>query len=404
MLGCLLVLSSMTKINYHFMGMALVSLFLVARFWTRRTPWKAILASTLALGICGFLLGPMIEILINHATLRSFVYDVLILPSGRAATMSEFLKPRLYVWGIYDYYPDTCCVGVYVLGLIAYLCYAWFALNRTRNSSIQSSELDDLPSPTASSVECRHIPGGLVVPVVLAIFYAGSLLLTVSNVETQILTSVFLLVGLISAELFLGSSPSQSTRSPICIVIALFAGYFLIVGGMSAFMHSRVRFSEYSQTTRIGLNIALRGNLSPLWESLPTYDAEAISPEFKPYFAGVRFTAPTDTRLKRVMAFMARTHNGIDPQDIYWGAGFEMLNRVYGNRLKAYLPLWYHDGVTIRGQDSQMLTQELDRANYQWVVMPSKLYDPPGCLLRYLRVKYRVVEDDEIKVYQRFQP
>lgn len=392
----LLVFSSMTKINYHLMAMALAALFLAARFWTRRTGWKTVLATALPLSICGFVLGPTLEILVNHATLRAFIHDVLVLPSGRSAIISEFLKPRLYYWRIHNYYPDNCCIGVYVIGFIAYACYGWLALKPAPKETAS-------PQP-AAPLASRRLHRKLLIPLFLAILFAGSLLLTVSNIETEMLTSVFLLVGLISTELLLADRSSQSARSPARAVLAILALYFLVAGGMSAFMHSRVRFLEESRTEAIAREIRREKKLSPLWEPLPTYDAETISPEFKTYLAGVRFTAPAEARLKRVAAFMAQTHSGRDAQDIYWGPGFEMLNRVYGNRLNAYLPLWYHGGVTIRDQDSQTLTQELDRAHYEWVVMPSKLYNMPNFFLEYLATKYRVVENDEIIVYQRIQP
>ena len=398
----LLFLSSINKLNFHALGMGLVFLAFTAHCLVHHTRIKSIILCGIFFVVAGVILGPAFEVLLNRTTLDNFIENVVRTPTSRSAEFFTFFNPKLtggggrsfslfnpnlYLKIIHDYYPDRWIRGVYLVGFLIYLCCLRIAVLPPRKS--------DRANPPASPFV------KLCCLVALPLFFFASLLLSVTNVEIEVLTSFFLVIGLASMLVLLTKYFSPQQQHYFQTTVTVLGVYFLLVGSASAFMHSRIRYLERSWA-KIALEaVEKQHSLSAMKDAVPFFDAETISPEFEPYFAGVRFTEIAQKQLTRVVSFMKQFPEGQNARDIYWGPGLEILGRVYGVQRRGHLPLWYHDGVTYRDRDVSTVIRELAKAHYEWIVAADLKSNMNPEIIEYIQKSYECVENDEILVYHR---
>jgi len=379
----LLFLSSINKLNFHLLALAIVCLAFVGRCLLQPARTKSSVSRLALLVVTAIVPGPICEILLNHTTPGEFIENVLRTPSGRGTALLHLLDPNLYLGKLWDFYPDSWISGVFLIGFIIYLGSLYMVIT----------------SPDVSAPANRFVK--ICAWILYPLFFIASLLLTATDLDTEILTSVFLLIGLALVPGLLAKQLSPTQQLVLRAGIAVFATFFLIAGSASAFMHSRIRYWDSSWTSSMLDAIRTKRTLSAIKNAVPFHDAKTISPALEPYFTGVRFTETAQKKLARVASFMKRFEGTTNAPDIYWGPDLEILGRVYNTPYRGRLPLWYHNKVSVREQDAPWIIRELEQARYEWIVATPLVNDMPQEVREYIQKSYDCVEDDEILVYHR---
>jgi hypothetical protein len=383
----LLFLSSMNKLNFHALGLGLVTLAFASHCLLHKTGLKSVFLFGGSLAVSGLVLGPAFEILLNRTTLSDFIENVIRTPAGRRGELHNLLNPNLYLGKMQEFYPDNWISGVFLIGFLIYVGCFCVIVWPPRESTGASAPINTFVKFCAL--------------IMFPLLFFAALFLTVTNFDTEILTSFFLVIGLASALVVLAKYLLPQQQFVFQFAITILSAFFLLAGGASTFMHSRIRYGEPPWTSGLLRAFNYQQPLSAMRVVVPFFNAETISPELEPYFAGVRFTEPAKKQLSRVVSFMDQFQGGKDTRDIYWGPGLEILSRVYGGHLGGRLPLWYHLDVTVRQQDAARVNRELGRARYEWIVAANIRDFMPSETIAYIQKSYECVEDDEIKVYHR---
>lgn len=389
MLCLLLFLSSMCKINFHLFGLGLACTALLLRFLKigREERWKFIWILPVIF-LSGVLLGPFTEIMANGTTLHAFLQNVLVLPASRAKGYVSFLNPNLYLDKVSDFYPDNWSSGVYLKSLLIYVGCAYLTLARPAQSGRKWMEMREINALR------------LFAPILLAVLLLGAMMLSLTNSETQMLTSSFVVAGLVAV--FLMFAPDMSAIQDLGFKFGIFllSAYFFIAGSASAFMHSRVRYFEHSWSDTVLQTIYKTKKLSALKNAVPFYEASDVSPQLASgYFQGVRFTGLSHTLMDKVVAFVSKNNMDGKPQRIYWGPGLQILNRVYGDLPRGRLPLWYHFQVSVRDKDSPEIIDELKKDNYEWIIANVWIREMPGAVRNYITNNYEQLGDETLNIY-----
>jgi hypothetical protein len=387
-LCALLFLSSMCKLNFHLLACAIVGGILLLRGiklgWPKK--WLALIP---LLFVCGAVLGPLLEIVVNGTTLREFFYDVVRTPAGRVHLAREFSNPNLFLGKFWDFYPYNWSAGIYLKAALIYVISGFLAFSQ-------------------SSAEGADVRGeGLLrskflAPAGLASFLLASMALTVSNVETQMLTSAFMLIGLSAVFVMFRSELCGVAGGEFKAGIFLLAAFYFIAGSESAFMHSRIYYGQPALTqTQPGSAQELERAQGLTYDQIPVYDGSSISPKLAGYFSGVRFTEIGRARLRKIFSFIEANHLDGRLQNVYWGPGLEILNRLEGNIPKGRFPLWYHGGATLRAADGPPLLREFKRSNYEWVISTDAISEMPQEVHDYIFSNYDRSGDEDILFFHR---
>jgi hypothetical protein len=386
-LSLLLFLSSVNKLNFHLLGLAIVCLAFAAHCFLHRAKTKLSAFHLMLTIVAATVPGPICEILLNHTTPHEFIENVFRTPSGRGAALLHLLDPNLYLGKLWDFYPDSWISGVFLLGGLIYVGCFCLVLH---------------PPSEAGNVTTPIIPFAKACAwIVFPLFYFASLLLTATDLDTEILTSIFLVMGLAICFSLIAKQLSASQQLVFRSAITLLTAFFLVAGSASAFMHSRIRYWDTSWTSSVLEAVRTQHRISAIKSAVPFYDAKTISPALEPYFSGVRFTETTRKKLVRVAAFMKRFEGTTNVADVYWGPDLEILARVYNTPYRGRLPLWYHNGVSVRERDAPWIIRELEQARYEWIIATPLVSDMPAQVREYLGKSYDCMEDDEILVYHR---
>jgi hypothetical protein len=392
-LGVLLYLSSMCKLNFHLLELAIVLSILSLLYSTtsgadrRRLGW--IMA---ALAVIALVPGPLTEMALNHATPGQFFENVLLAPRSRLGNLGVLGSPRLYFGNIFGFYPDNPVSGIYWKAALLYGAGAlWVVLKA-------SAPADHLPQ------DGKAAPVRRLLPILLAGFMLGSLLLTISNLETEIVTSVFLVTGMVATHFMFAPRLSRAQLRGFELCAAVLCVLFCLYSGIAAVFHSRVRYGEASWTVNVRRAMTREPFLEAVKLRFPFYDAAAISPQLKPYFDGVRFTEVTRQRMERITAFMDTNHLAGRTDTVLWGPGLEILNEVYGNPPRVRLPLWFHLGVTVREQDSPRIIAELQRGDYEWIVAARWMNEMPKGVIAYINTNYDAQGDEDLHFFHKKMP
>jgi hypothetical protein len=389
-LGVLLYLSSMCKLNFHLLELAIVLSILSLLFsetsgaTRRRLTWIMPVLVVVAL-----VPGPLTEMMLNHATPRQFFENVLLEPQGRLGNLGVFWDTRLYFGTVFGFYPDNPISGIYWKAALLYGAGAlWVVMNA--------------PAPaTGLPPEKKAVPVKRLFPVLLAGFLLGSMLLTISNLETEILTAVFTVAGMVAAHFVFAPRLSRAQLRGFELCLAVLCVLFCVYGGISAFLHSRVRYGEASWTVNVLRAMKREPAMEALKLRFPFYDATAISPQLKPYFSGVRFTEVTRDRMERIVKFMDENHLTGRADRVLWGPGLEILNEVYDNPPRVRLPLWFHLGVTVREEDSPRIIAELQRGGYEWIVATKWISEMPVGVRDYINANYDAQGDEDLHFFHK---
>lgn len=364
----LLFLSSMTKLNFHFLGLG-VTLGLLPFIFLRlpSVERKRFVWIFPAILFCGLILGPAVEILFNGTTLHDFLENVVSAPQGRFGRISRVLNPKLYLGRVADNFPDNWSGGIFLYAGLVYAGCLWLFLRR--------------PAGPTSRPEGSRAPFSdkLLMILVLPGFYVGGVLLVVTNDETQMLTSAFLLVGLVSAFIMFAPVMADIQGAGFRFGIFLLAGFFAVAGGASAFMHSRIRWGEPSWMDTVLKAANTEKGLSAMRTAVPFYLAADINPRLDNYLHGVRLTEPVSRAFRRLFTVLDENHLHEQPQRIYWGPGLEIMNRVYGTVPAGHLPLWYDADTSVTDRDSHRIIAALRQDDFEWIITAGFYYSmPPG--------------------------
>lgn len=388
----LLFLSSMCKINFHALAFALVCGILALLFFRLDGgDRKVLLKYVPVLLLAAFVLGPVVEVLVNGITFHQFVDNVMKTPTGRLKAFYWLLDPALYLGTLSSRpYPDDWSGGIFlnsflVYGICAYL--AMFKSEKMAQAQISGTGLFSLK---------------YLAPIMLLVSFFISLVLTVTNIDTEFLTDSFLVTGLVATLIMFQDGMTSLQSFGFKAGIFLLSACFFVAGSASAFMHSRVRLTEHGWTLTMIDAMLQKRQLSALKDAVPFYNAESISQTLTPYFGGVHFTELARSRLARITAFMEKNDLNSHPQKVYWGPGLEILNRVYGTVPAGHLPLWYHLGVSVRNDDGPRIVETLKKDDFEWIVIPTRwTKNLPSAVSDYINSDYEKLEDDDLQIFHR---
>jgi len=349
----LLFLSSMTKANFHLLGVFMAFVGLAWSFAhadsTERKRFSLVLPLIL---LCAFVLGPLCETAANGTTFGDYVQQVFRTPKGRIRDiLPQLVSPGLYFNKLHDFYPDNYSAGIYVTGAAIFALCAFIALRGEKTRLLYS------------------------IQIFLAGQFVASLLVTASNHDIQILTASYLIVGLVAIYLMFNHSMSAAQDRGFKTAIALLSAIFLITGSASTFKHSRLRFLESEKDNSHGTAI--------------------VDPQLTGYLQGVRFTKTAADRFVRITSFMQKHNLTGAIEKVYWGPGLELMNRVYDTCPMGHLPLWYHLNTSVNDSDSPRIIEALEKNHYEWVLgtMYYMKEFPPG-VRKYLHDHFDLAEQD----------
>ena len=137
---------------------------------------------------------------------------------------------------------------------------------------------------------------------IICFFWGSTVLLVLTNIDIESLSLSFCLIGVIAMRLS-GQFPGDKLEKALQTSALALAIYFLLVGGVSLARHSRISYAA---------------NVFP-GETIPK-DGEPA------YLRGVELSHEGTTRLADIND-LVKKNSGVP---VYWGAGLEMMNRIYG--------------------------------------------------------------------------
>jgi hypothetical protein len=130
------------------------------------------------------------------------------------------------------------------------------------------------------------------------------------------------------------------------------------------------------------------------------FPGETIPKDGEPaYLRGVELSHEGTTRLADIND-LVKKNSGVP---VYWGAGLEMMNRIYGGVSDPALPLWYHPNVSVRDSDAPRLIDAIERSDAGLVVIDKLWYVRiPLAVRRYLQREWSLDgHDTPLLVFRR---
>lgn len=329
-LTAILLLLGMTKINFYVVAICVVVFFTMVgavtepRFRIGKT--SAALA-VFAAGAC--LAPPIIETFASHVALSAWVREVIQAPaSSRFAFLLIAVKPAFYIAEWNPWWPGTVLAGTVFICFVVYCVFAKSAVRELRRD------------PRRGFI-------GLIVGLgIICFFWGSTVLLVLTNIDIESLSLSFCLIGVIAMRLS-GLFPGDKLERALQTSAMALATYFLLVGGVSVARHSRISYAA---------------NAFP-GETIPNNGEP-------PYLRGVELSREGTTRLAYITDLVKR-NSGVP---VYWGAGLEMMNRIYGGVSDPAFPLWYHPNVSVRDSDAPRLIDAIERSDARLVVIDKLWY------------------------------
>jgi hypothetical protein len=354
----LLAAIGLTKINFYFSALAIISasatVFSAGQTKDRRTRLPLTLLGLLTAVTVGV---PCFEAAANQVSLATWFREVILIPGSRAHTVSELLRPQFYLGTENNYYPGTILSGGVLVCLLVYVTLAWRAVRTCRRFTHNGKA-------TISAV------------LALSLAYWGAMcLLIVSNVDIESLAMSFSLIGLTAIASSFGNVLDESWRRLSRFGCGLLAAYFLVVGTVSCIRHSRLLYEpgEFTGT------------------AVPASDSRR-------YLHGVELSQEAADRLS-VIANVVRKSGGAT---IYWGPGLELMNRISAGVSDPALPLWWHMNVTIRDSDAPAAIRAIENSRASLMIAePIRYNEFPEDIRRHFESSWAVEREPLLIVFRR---
>jgi hypothetical protein len=355
----LLLLLGMTKINFYVVAVVVVVFFTLVGAVTEprfRIGKTSVALALFAVGTC--VAPPIIETFANHVALSAWLREVIQAPaSSRFAFLLIALKPAFYIEERNPWWPGTVLAGT------VFICFAVYCVF---TKSVVKALLQD---------HRRGIIGLIIGLSSICFFWGSTVLLVLTNIDIESLSLSFCLIGVVAMRLS-GQFPGDKLEKALQTSAMALAIYFLLVGGVSLARHSRISYAA---------------NAFP-GETIPN-DGEP------PYLRGVELSREGTTRLADI-SDLVKKNSGVP---VYWGAGLEMMNRIYGGVSDPAFPLWYHPNVSVRDSDAPRLIDAIERSDAGLVVIDKLWYARiPLAVRRYLQREWSLDgHDTPLLVFRR---
>jgi hypothetical protein len=355
-LACLaLVLGGTNKINFHAFTCGMAALLIFRAWWLREATGRSTLAAFGMLALCGIALPLGLELAWTGASLRQWADNVLILPSERVGFVTEFLRRDIITRPAYDIYHHFIFKRLTLAGLVLIGgsgLAAWLA--------------------SAGKPDRWRIAAWLMIAVPVCAL--GGILLTVTNVESLALTSLSFLIC--AAAIWAALSPRLAPRHKRAGTIALALGSMLwtVVGGYAAWEGSRIMY---------GATEPQRGSFIRLDNQSPALT----------YLRGVRLDSGLYHSLRLAATELERlkAERG-NLSKVLFGPAMEWLERQYPESVLRGMPVWYHQGTSLRPEDGTWLQQRLASRQIDRIVLNPAWESWPGSFAEFLAKHYRATD------------
>ena len=324
-LSVLLCLCVLTKINFFLAGAAIVcsaALYLAIVF-----PHERLKAISFALGaVCfGVCFAPLWEVWSNGTNLRTYLYDIIVLPGSRGSTAIRTLYTRdLWVNTVNSWYsgnPFRGIIGVSVL---------LFSLTSAR-CRLETEE----NAPGRFAAVSRW-----VIPLTCLLFLSLTIFLVTTNWDICSVGESLLIVGLLCTNLAFRKWLSGSSSQFLRFTSLGLAAWLAVCGVVAISRHSRLIYPPSAEKREFSFKID----------------------DPKSYLCGIWLSERSHRVLVDAAEILQRLGipNGSD--QVYWGPSTELLGRVFDSVPVRGFPLWYHRGVTVRDDDVDQLVDQLGKS------------------------------------------
>ncbi len=320
LVGALLWLGGMTKLNYQAAALAFAALFALRDGWLGTWSRRRVLLVLAAYGFFGLVAPFVTELLYTGAGPSRWWHNVVVTPQGRAGLLRDLLTLKFYFHTPHDYYKPLLMpfVGAWGVAVLAALVAA--AGVRLRRDK----------APRSAWLLLAALAGGT---------WLCSSVMEATNFDIAYLTgALWLALGTALVLALLAEADGRVTKAGRIAVGA--AAVTLLVPAWLAAWHG----------TRA------------LWDSAPGDRRAMVTtddlPEQYAYFRGLRITAP----MHESLVLFARLDTDLKARgqttgEFYFLNGTEFMLRAFAGKRYHKLPLWLHEGTTY-GEESARLIQE----------------------------------------------
>ncbi len=363
-----LVVGGANKINFQALTLGLAGLIVVLGWLARRCTVQDLLATVGLLAGAGVAAPVALELLWTGASLRTWAFNILELPSERVGFALAGFRADLLWKPPYDVHHHLIFKALNGAGLVlvvAATAVAWFQSVRPLRGG-------------------RKLAAGLVLGAGCAAVGCGGLLLTTTNVETLALTSLAFPVG--AAALVAAAGPPAGSR-PGRLALALVPAASLLwtaVGGYAAWQGSRVLFGDAPPQRETYLRWTHPG---------PT----------AAYLQGVRLEPGwRDSILATVKEVERIQLSDSDLSSVLFGPAFEWMERGHPGAIVREMPVWYHHGTSLSPADGPWLEAALRAKGVDRLVANPHWESWPGSFWQHLAREFHSIDLGRFaRIYER---
>lgn len=335
-----LVLGGMNKINFHALAVAVCGV-LVLRAWAadgfRRREGFASLG---VLALAGVVAPLAIELAWTGASLRQWYENVLVIPGERYEFARRLFDPAVYLRPAHDFHHHVPFKPLTACGVAVVLAVAALVLRARRNAGrVGAAE-------------------GLLLATGVVGACAGGVLLTLTNVESILLTT--LAFPVLATALWIGFAPREA-RARFLPAAALL---WLVLGGYASWNGSRVLYGPQAPNRAEYVRL------------------EDDAPMFR-YLRGVRLDPGLHQSLMRVGTALKGT--SAESTEVFFGPAMEWMERPFPKSVIAGMPVWYHSGTALGPEDGPWLIEALEKRGVRRLLMNHNWESWPPAFAEHVR-------------------
>ncbi len=364
-----LVIGGANKINFHALTLGLAALLLLRPWFAGERRGQNVAASLGVLAVFGLGLPLALELAWTGASLRTWAFNIIELPSERLGFALAGFTTDLLWRPPYDVHHSVIfkpLSGVGLMLVAGATGLAWFQAVRPLPQRVRRLSCSLLLAATGSAVA------------------VGGLLLATTNVETIALTSLAFPVGAAAIAASYRPVGARSASRLALVIVATTSLLWTIVGGYAAWQGSRVIFGDEPPR---------RDHYRPL---------ENPSPSLA-YLRGVRLEPGWRDSLLATVKELER----VEIQDptlstVLFGPAFEWMERAHPATILRGMPVWFHQGTSLSSEDGPWLQTKLSEKGVDRIVLNPHWESWPGSFWLYLAQEFRAVDLGRFaRVYER---
>lgn len=378
----LVFLAGWAKLNWGLAAWGVSSCLILGRAILLRSFRIKALIVILAGLLLVTLLPPIVESAISDASLGDVLRQLGCGIRARRSTLRLVFLGSTWIGQIQPWYTDNYLSGFYFLVLCMGVAGLWITC-----------------SENGASKDMARMGVSIGAYACQALFLIGSVVLSVSNRESHLVTSAPLLAMLAAFGVAFRGEMSSSGRTLFDMGLRVLLLFFVVPALVACVLHSRLLYGDPSLLDEVRSSGA--AGRQAVKEVL--YDAPYEHKETYAYLDGVRFTKSAGKRLREIASVLKE--QGIDPASaaIYWTGGLEILNRCHNRPPPNGLPVWfdYDVSVAMSADEVNSLVAAFDRHAFEWVLLDrAQVFNLPDAFIEHLNRTYQRMEYGPLVVYR----